>query len=97
MLFSFRTRRLPYENKMHAEGTKHARESAAVSDRTKISCIRKVGEPRIRKLSAYEIFWIYSNQEGIEIFPFLWVSCVEGVARDVDCSTKFEAAQAKTS
>ena len=45
---------------MHAKGTKHARESAAVSDCTKISCIRKVGEPRIRKLSAYEIFWIYS-------------------------------------
>ena len=38
-----------------------SRESAAVSDCTKISCVRKVGEPRIRKLSAYEIFWIYST------------------------------------
>ena len=45
---------------MHAKGTKQVRESAAVSDCTKISCVRKVGEPRIRKLSAYEIFWIYS-------------------------------------
>ena len=39
---------------------KQVRESAAVSDCTKISCVRKVGEPRIRKMSAYEIFWIYS-------------------------------------
>ena len=46
---------------MQAKGTKHARESAAVSDCTKISCVRKVREPRIRKLSAYEIFWIYSK------------------------------------
>ena len=45
---------------MHAKGTKQVRESAAVSDCTKISCVRKVGVPRIRKLSAYEIFWIYS-------------------------------------
>ena len=57
----FRMRRLPYENKMHAKGTKQVRESAAVSDSTKISCARKVGEPRIRKLSAHEIFWIYSK------------------------------------
>ena len=37
-------------------------ESAAVSDCTKISCVRKAGELRIRKLSAYEIFWIYSTR-----------------------------------
>ena len=50
---------------MHAIGTKQVRESAAVSDCTKISCVRKVGEARIRKLSAYEIFWIYrSSNEG---------------------------------
>ena len=46
---------------MHAKGTKQVRESTAVSDCTKIFCVRKVGEPRIRKLSAYEIFWIYSK------------------------------------
>ena len=51
---------------MHAKGTKHARESAAVSDCTKISCVRKVGEPRIRKLSGYKIFWIYSTLIFIE-------------------------------
>ena len=56
----FRTRRLAHQNKMLAKGTKQVRESAAVSDCTKISCVRKVEEPRIRKLSAYEIFWIYS-------------------------------------
>ena len=62
MLFSyFRTRQLPYKNKMHAEGTKQIRESAAISDCTNISCVRKVGKPRIRKLSAYEIFWIQYN------------------------------------
>ena len=44
---------------MHAKIKKQVRESAAPSDCTKISCIRKVGEPRIRKLSANEIFWIY--------------------------------------
>ena len=61
MLFSYISyARLPYENIRHAKGTKQVRESAAVSDCTKISCVRKVGEPRIRKLSAYEIFWIYS-------------------------------------
>ena len=49
---------------MHAKGTKQVRESAAVSDCTEISCVRKVGEPRIRKLSAYEIFWIYSTLPG---------------------------------
>ena len=48
------------KNKMDAKGTKQVRESAAVSDCTEISCVRKVGEPRIRKLSAYEIFWIHS-------------------------------------
>ena len=47
---------------MHAKGAKQVRESAAVSNCTKISCVRKVGELRIRKLSAYEIFWIYSIQ-----------------------------------
>ena len=61
---------------MHAEGTKHARESAAVSDRTKISCVRKVGELRIRKLSAYEIFWIYSiyrlNYTQTELYTDRW-------------------------
>ena len=63
MLFRiFRTRRLPYENKMHAKGTKQVRDSTAVSDCTEISCIRKDGEPRIQKLSAYEIFWIYSSE-----------------------------------
>ena len=46
---------------MHAKGRKQVRKSAAVSDCTKISCVRKVGEPRIRKLSTYEIFWIYST------------------------------------
>ena len=63
MLFSYTSisfRRLPYENKMHAKGTKQVRESAAVSDCTKISCVRNVGEPRIRKWSACEVFWIYS-------------------------------------
>ena len=46
------------------------RESAAVSDCTKISCVRKVGEFRIRKLSAYEIFWIYSMlREGSTYVP----------------------------
>ena len=54
----FRRRRLPYENKMCANGIKLVRESAAVSDCTKLSCVRKVGEHRIRKWSAYEIFWI---------------------------------------
>ena len=54
-------RRLPYENKMHAKGTKQVRESAAVIDCPKISCVRKVGEPRIRKLSAYEISSVYSS------------------------------------
>ena len=48
---------------MHAKGTKQVRESAAVSDCMEISCARKVGEPRIRKLSAYEIFWIYSIRD----------------------------------
>ena len=40
---------------MHAKGTKQVRESAAVSNCTSISCIdlQKVGEPKIRKLSAY--------------------------------------------
>ena len=33
---------------------------AAVSACTKISCVRKFREPGIRKLSVYEIFWIYS-------------------------------------
>ena len=42
------------------KGTKQVRGSAVVSDGTKISCVRKVGEPGIRKLSAYEILWIYS-------------------------------------
>ena len=56
----FRMWRLPYENKMHAKGTKQVRESAVVSDCTKISCVRKLREARMRKLSAYEIFWIYS-------------------------------------
>ena len=53
---------------MHAKGTKHARESAAVSDCTKILCVglRKVEEPRIRKLGAYEIFWIYSSCRLLE-------------------------------
>ena len=49
---------------MHAKGTKQVRESAAVSNCTKISCVRKVGEPRIRKLIAYKIFWIYSTDEN---------------------------------
>ena len=57
----FRTRRLPYENKLDAKGTKQVRVSAAISDCTKISCVRKVGEPRRRKLNAYKIFWIYST------------------------------------
>ena len=46
---------------MYAKGTKQVREYAAISDCTKISCIRKVKEPRIQKMSAYEIFWIYST------------------------------------
>ena len=50
---------------MHAKGTKQVRESAAASDCTKISCTRKVGEPRIRKLNAYEVFWIYSIQSVV--------------------------------
>ena len=33
---------------MHAKGTKQVRESAAVSDGAKISCVRKVGGPRMR-------------------------------------------------
>ena len=66
----FRTRWLPYENKMHAKGTKQIRESAAVSDCTKILCVRKVGEPRIRKLSAYEIFWIYRTSIYEERYHF---------------------------
>ena len=56
----FRTRRLSYENKMHQKGTKQVRESAAVSDCAELSRVRKVGEPRRRKLSAYEAFCIYS-------------------------------------
>ena len=60
-------RRLPCENKMHAKGTKQVRKSAAVSDCTKISGVRTVGVPRIRKLSAYEIFWIYSSKEGVSL------------------------------
>ena len=46
--------------------TKQVRVSAVVSDCTKISCVRKVGEPRIRKLSAYEIFWIHSARLRIQ-------------------------------
>ena len=46
---------------MHAKGTKQVREAAPVSDCTKGSCVRKVGERRIRKLSVYEVFWIYSK------------------------------------
>ena len=42
-----------------------SRESVAVSDCTKISCVRKVGEPRIWKFSAYEIFWIYSTNSNL--------------------------------
>ena len=38
----FRTRRLPYENKMHTKNSKQVRESAAVSGCTKIPCVRKV-------------------------------------------------------
>ena len=51
-----------------SKGSKQVRESTAVSmvsDCTKISCVRNVGEPRIRKLSAYEIFWIYSTQRKV--------------------------------
>ena len=55
----FRTKK-----KVHAKGTKQVRESAAVSGRTKISCVRKVGGPRIRKLSVYETFWICSRFLG---------------------------------
>ena len=62
---TFRMRWLPYENKMHAKGTKQVKESAAVSDCTKMSCVRKVGQPRIRKLSTYEIFWIYSTCNAV--------------------------------
>ena len=62
MLFSYISyAEASYENKMHAKIKKQVRDSAAPSDCKKISCIRKVGKPRIRKLSAYEIFWIYST------------------------------------
>ena len=63
----FRTRRLAYETKMHAKHTKQVRESTVVSDCTKSLCVRKVGEPRIRKLSAHEIFWIY--RIAIAVYP----------------------------
>ena len=53
---------------MHAKGTKQVRESVAVSNCMKISCVRKVREPRIRKLSAYEIFWIYNIQFPDQLF-----------------------------
>ena len=46
---------------MHTKNSKQVSESAAVSGCTKISCVRKAGVPRIRKFSAYEIFWIYST------------------------------------
>ena len=48
---------------------------AAVSDCTKMLCVRKVGEPRIRKLSAYEIFWIQVTVTKTTI----------SVAKDVYC------------
>ena len=60
VILYIRTRQLLYENKMHVKGATQVRESAGISDCTEISCVRKVGEPRIRKLSAYETFWIYS-------------------------------------
>ena len=51
---------------MQAKGTKQVREPAAVSDCTKIECVRKVGEPmRIRKLSAYKI--VYVRGKSIDI------------------------------
>ena len=62
MLFSYISYAVAsVRKKMHAKSKKQVRESAAPNDCTKISCIRKVGEPRIWKLSAYEIFWIYST------------------------------------
>ena len=45
---------------MHAKSTKPVRELAAVGDCTEVPWVRKVGDASIRKLSAYEIFWIYS-------------------------------------
>ena len=49
--------RASIRNKMHVKGAMQVRVSAVVSDCTKNSCVRKVGEPWIQKLSAYEIFW----------------------------------------
>ena len=61
---------------MHAKIKKQVRESASPSDCTKISCIRKVGEPRIRKLSAYEIFWIYSISKRHDLInvSLIWLT-----------------------
>ena len=60
-VYLFRMRRPLYENKMHVKGTKQVRESAAVSDCMKIHAHERSESPSIRKLSAYEIFWIYGN------------------------------------
>ena len=38
--------------------TKQVRESAAISDCTKIPCVRNQAHT---KIDAYEIFWIYRN------------------------------------
>ena len=45
-----RTRRLPYEDKMHTKSSKELRESAGVSDCTKISCLQKFGDPQRTKI-----------------------------------------------
>ena len=57
---------------MHAKSTQQIRESASVSNCTKILCVWNVGEPRIRKLSAYEIFWIYSSMNAL-CFEFVCI------------------------
>ena len=57
----FRTWRLPSENKMRIKHSKKGRETAAVGGCAKISVYERSEVTRIRKLSAYEIFWIYSS------------------------------------
>ena len=41
------------------------RSSHQISDCSKISCVQEVGEPRIRKMSAYELFWICSRTSNV--------------------------------
>ena len=54
---------------MHAKGTKQVRESAAASDCTKMSCIRKVEEPRNEN-------WVRTKYSGFTVHSFGRVNIV---------------------